>query len=64
MNTPATKQQVEELKSGQIIAPEYPNRKTRRSLDKVPRSTKIAKSSANNPRVIRTNKQSIKFKKK
>ena len=63
MNIPVTHKQVEALKVGESIVSEFPNRRTRRSATKVPRSTKIAKSSANNPNVIRTNKKNIKFKK-
>jgi len=55
-NTPATHQQVEDLKSGESIISEFPNRRQRRSIGKVPSSTKIAKCSANNKNVIRTNK--------
>ena len=56
MNIPATHKQVEELLPGEMIINKYPNRRTRRSIDKVPSSTKMAKCSLNNPNVIRTNK--------
>jgi hypothetical protein len=63
MNKPATHKQVEELKVGQAIIAEFPNRRQRRSIDKVPNSTKMAKCSANNRNVVRTNKANIRFKK-
>lgn len=61
MNTPATRKQVEELKAGQSIVSEFPNRRQRRSLTKVPRSTKLAQCSMNNPNVIRTKKHKSSF---
>ena len=63
-NIPATHQQVEDLKSGESIISEFPNRRQRRSIGKVPNSTKISKFSANNPNIIRTNKKNITFKNK
>lgn len=61
-NIPATRQQVEELKVGQAIISEFPNRRQRRSLTKVPRSTKLAQCSMNNPNVVRTKKHKSSFK--
>ena len=62
-NIPATHQQVEDLKLGESIISEFPNRRQRRSVDKVPNSTKLAQCSMNNPNIIRTNKKNITFKK-
>jgi hypothetical protein len=60
-NTPATHKEVEDLKVGQAIISEFPNRIQRRSLTKVPRSTKLAQCSMNNPNVVRTKKHKSSF---
>lgn len=55
MNKPTTHKQVEELKVGESIISEFPNRRQRR-VKLYPNSTKLVPSSMNNGNVRRKGK--------
>ena len=54
-NIPLTRKQIKESPLGFISSGPFPNRKTRRYTG-IPNSSKLGKSSLNNPAVIRTKK--------